>query len=327
MQHSNRMTTRRTHHGFTLVELLVVITIIGILIALLLPAVQAAREAARRAQCANNMKQIGVAMHSCLAAQSCFPQAAGFFPGPCLLSPVGDIYGWPPDPVMVGTTNVQSTVAPANIGTIHYMLLPYMEQDALYMSFVGCTQNNGPDNKKQVWWDNNRLRLPPMAYLCPSDTTREPDGSVPACNVGAVSYVPNIQAMGHWYDTQPSHKTHPSTTWFGDGLSNTVVFAERYAGAPASLYIRTAWLGVLPGPAYNPFLAANDSSGLPMISPPQDAPTPEDANYNTSQSGHPGTMNVLLGDGSVRGLSPSISTVTWTNALMPNDGNTLGRDW
>src|SRR6516164_7556407 len=94
---------RRCRGGFTLIELLVVIAIIGMLIALLLPAVQFARESARRAQCINNLKQIGLALHNYVASGGSLP----FGQGP---EPANAWYGW-------------SSLA---------MLLPYMEQGNIY---------------------------------------------------------------------------------------------------------------------------------------------------------------------------------------------------
>lgn len=133
--------------AFTLVELLVVITIIGILIALLLPAVQAAREAARRAQCQNNLKQLGLALQNYHSANNCFPAADSVtIPEQCS----ADCRGTP----------------------LYISMMPFIESESLSDNFdsncpQGWTtwshQNPDPDN-----W-NPLAKLPLKAYQCPSD--------------------------------------------------------------------------------------------------------------------------------------------------------------
>ncbi|MEX0642540.1 MAG: DUF1559 domain-containing protein [Pirellulales bacterium] len=152
----------RGRSGFTLVELLVVIAIIGILVALLLPAIQAAREAARRASCTNNMKQVGIAMHNFLSARGQFPPGRN---GCASTS---------------GTTTLPPCQCPASPGTADgssgfVMMLPYLEDQKMYdMAHI---ETGGVFNWHISSWSSDpdkdaMVRIRPATLVCPSNQAR-----------------------------------------------------------------------------------------------------------------------------------------------------------
>src|SRR5262245_47210531 len=141
------MTSRR--RGFTLIELLVVIAIIAILISLLLPAVQSAREAARRAQCTNNLKQIGLALHNYVSSVESLPPA--------------------------GSSHVTGGLVRSSF-SMKWRILPFMEQQAVFnpinFSFDPEWSNGGKDPNNADGWQGANVTAKSVriaSYLCPSD--------------------------------------------------------------------------------------------------------------------------------------------------------------
>jgi prepilin-type N-terminal cleavage/methylation domain-containing protein/prepilin-type processing-associated H-X9-DG protein len=208
---------RRKASGFTLIELLVVIAIIGVLIALLLPAVQAAREAARRSQCVNNLKQLGLAVHNYEGQNKVFPLST-MYPASANIS-WGWSYGWP------------------------IALAPQLEQTVMFNAFnfsSGLFGNSATANFASL--GNTTVAYMQLAVLiCPSDGTRK----APNAPYGATNYVGNMSGPGcienmtgtivpngafinGWADAQNFGPVDIAS--IRDGTSNTALFSERLLG-------------------------------------------------------------------------------------------------
>jgi prepilin-type N-terminal cleavage/methylation domain-containing protein/prepilin-type processing-associated H-X9-DG protein len=230
---------KRNSVGFTLVELLVVIAIIGVLVALLLPAVQAAREAARRTQCVNNLKQMGLGAAN-------YESAKGYFP-PGRLSPDWAINGTA-QPSYTAYTGVQQTAAhKTGFYSVHIWLLPYMEQSNVYnlINFkVG-----------QIFQMTNNVNFNAYAtaqglFICPSDPYSERiisennyrvnfGGSTPyggAESNTAQNKLDTISADGFPCGGNGAFSMREKgleASEYTDGLSNTIFFSERTKGTGA----------------------------------------------------------------------------------------------
>ncbi len=349
-----RTRMRRDQRGFTLIELLVVIAIIAVLIALLLPAVQSAREAARRVQCVNNLKQIGLALHNYATRTDCLP-------------PSGAANTVPQDFSMKGR------------------LLADLEQSVLYnalnFSWNCCDSADGPG----YYWNMTAYSSRVDAYLCPSDPNvglnivYTQDGfSAPSRGTG--NYTNNVGTDRYYNGMRPTGPAYflSNGTDIGlaggpvrfasvvDGLSQTAAFSEWIKGTSGAfasprgvVYQSTANVGQFvgrPNPNdldaaacqasttpiwdYKGMLWLDDASGkgggYTSIQPPN-AKSCQSNQDNAAfvhgidsiigaSSFHPGGVNVLFLDGSVKFVKDSVSIGVWRALSSMSGGEIVSAD-
>jgi prepilin-type N-terminal cleavage/methylation domain-containing protein/prepilin-type processing-associated H-X9-DG protein len=359
---------RRDRLGFTLIELLVVIAIIAVLIGLLLPAVQAAREAARRTQCVNNLKQIGIAVHNYATAFQVLPFGKGLCYGSA-----------------AGCTNSYPGAAAYARWSVHSQLLLYIEQGNLYntinfnippetpgmagdVPFMPAYQNNNRENSTSC--------LSQVAtFLCPSDgasslLSQWPGGNNYlgnlqswACDLSEnypSTVVPGEQPQGIFY-----YQSAVKLATVTDGLSNTAFFSEKIRGndqndpdARSDSLIMSGTITPTPtgidatyqacqamSPTTSPRLTRRQGMSWVMgemcctaynhVAPPNGKTCAGTGFPGTManmpmqvppSSRHPGGVNTLMGDGSVKFIKQTVSLPTWRAVGTRAGGEVVSAD-
>ena len=329
--------SRRHRSGFTLVELLVVIAIIAVLIALLLPAVQQAREAARRTQCRNNLKQIGLALHN-------FHDVEGHFPPAAL--------GMDEDAATV--SSFELNVNRPNPGiSAHAVLLPYLDQANVYnqlKSWKGYEPLPTGDNRREAWWNHDwdTAQTKFKVFVCPSDTGRADRGQFLGLHVRCSPLIAGSDPRqcdpdgifgryhsGYWYgrDIPEIGKTtylpsggvvggHVPNSWykwrglFGTGIKSQ--FRDILDGSSNTL----AFFDTNGGDLYSYFWI--DNGAFPVAFGFARPTEPDNQDFARISSPHTGGVLVLLGDGSVRFISENISSATLWRLSAIDDGDVVG---
>jgi len=334
------LSERKIRRGFTLVELLVVIAIIGLLIALLLPAVQAAREAARRNQCANNLKQIGLALLNRESSARRFP------PGVM----ARQRFSYSDDAISGGFEWVYF---------IHF-ILPNLEETSYYSALGGPTFN-----VKNPWdvpsaWPKTVNGAPFAALVCPSDTTEGAMKNMPAFTIPPPLLIPASNYLGifsglndyHNYkltgnggaagdggsggNTEPDPKMRAVFGYYKgtklssitDGTSKTIAVAEYLNGLDLNdirggFYTNRAgcqFLYMTLGPnssapdnilSWHPSFCPTDGShNRPLLNLPCTQGS-TDQNYASPRSRHSGGVQVSFCDGSVHFVTDEVDTQLW----------------
>ena len=346
------MTSHRSARGFTLIELLVVIAIIAVLIALLLPAVQSAREAARRAQCSNNLKQIGLGLHNYATAHNAFPP---------------------------GRINSHVT-GRGNAWGAYAQMLPQLELSAVFNAF---NFNLSPDGDLA---NTTGAAIFIASFLCPSDPSPPQHAQV---NFGMHNYLLSVgnlypvtsnplDGSGQPIGARPNGVFHENSAVtiaaFTDGLSNTTAISESirsvpgvgFAADPLNGFVITGnnttsgppittdaeyqslCVAAVPPPGFQVTRGSKWHYGAPGHSMYNHRRVPNDAQVDcrgglphsdksdpfwnqlslniTARSKHPGGVQSLFGDGHVQFIKNSISLPIWQALGSVNGGEVVGAE-